>query len=83
MHTKTNRLGLALFCVYLVIYAGFVLINALDPELMEWTPLVGLNLAILYGFALIIVAFVLAVLYGFLAGRRDSDARTQDEGPAA
>ena len=80
METKSNPLGMKLFCVYLVIYTGFVLINALYPELMEWTPLAGLNLAVLYGFALIIIAFVLSVLYGILAGRRDNDANSSDRG---
>jgi len=72
METRRNPLGMTLFCVYLVIYAGFVLINALAPELMESTPVAGLNLAILYGFALIIIAFVLSLLYGVLASRRDN-----------
>ena len=36
------------------------------PEKMEVTPLAGVNLAIWYGFALIVVALVLALLYGFL-----------------
>jgi uncharacterized membrane protein (DUF485 family) len=42
-----------------------------------------LNLAILYGFALIIIAFVLALLYGFLASRRDSNTNSSDDGGAA
>jgi uncharacterized membrane protein (DUF485 family) len=83
METKSNPLGMTLFCIYSAIYAGFVLINALYPELMEWTPLAGLNLAILYGFALIIIAFVLSLLYGFLAARREKKADSSDEGAAA
>lgn len=84
METRRNPLGMTLFSVYLVIYAGFVLINALAPELMEWMPLAGLNLAILYGFALIIIAFVLSLVYGALASRRDNKARSSDgDGGAA
>ena len=84
MDTRSNPLGMTLFCVYLAIYAGFVLINATAPQLMEWTPLAGLNLAILYGFALIIIAFVLSLLYGFLASRRDNrSSSSSDEGGAA
>ena len=33
---------------------------------MQRTPYAGVNLAIWYGFALIIAAFVLALLYGLL-----------------
>jgi len=70
---------MTLFCVYLVIYSGFVLINAIAPELMEWKPVAGLNLAIVYGFALIIIAFVLSLLYGALASRRDNRATSSGE----
>lgn len=83
METRSNPLGMMLFGVYLVIYTGFVLINATAPQLMEWTPLAGLNLAILYGFALIIIAFVLSLLYGFLASRHDEPSNGSDDGGAA
>lgn len=60
------RLGVVLFCVYSLIYAGFVILNAFWPEAMERTPWAGINWAILYGFALIFTAFALAILYGLL-----------------
>ncbi|MCH2211475.1 MAG: DUF485 domain-containing protein [Fuerstiella sp.] len=82
METRSNPLGMTLFCVYLVIYTGFVLINALAPQVMEWTPLGGLNLAILYGFALIIIAFVLSIVYGFLAGQYDRQTNSTNDGGA-
>jgi uncharacterized membrane protein (DUF485 family) len=64
--TRNARVGLVLFCVYLVLYGGFVLLNAFSPTTMEATPIAGINLAILYGFGLIVAAIVLALLYGFL-----------------
>jgi len=70
---------MALFFVYLLFYAGFVLINATAPELMERTPLAGLNLAVLYGFALIVMAFVLSMIYGVLAGRRDANSSASND----
>ncbi|MCH2202097.1 MAG: DUF485 domain-containing protein [Fuerstiella sp.] len=82
METRSNPLGLTLFCVYLVIYTGFVLINAAAPQFMDWTPLAGLNLAILYGFTLIIIAFVLSIVYGFLAGQRDKQTNSENQGGA-
>jgi len=83
METRSNPLGIKLFFVYLAFYAGFVLINATAPQLMERTLFAGLNLAILYGFALIIVAFALALLYGVLAGRHDvTEASTTEGGNA-
>ena len=60
------RLGLALFVVYLVLYLGFVLTSAFAAATMETPVLGGLNLAISYGFVLIIGALVLALIYGAL-----------------
>lgn len=67
MRQTNTRRGLWFFGFYLVLYMNFVLINAFAPELMDWTPIAGLNLAILYGFGLIFTAFILALLYGFLS----------------
>ncbi len=61
-----TRLGLVLFAIYLALYLGFVLINAVNARLMETIVLAGLNLAIVYGMALIIVALLLALIYGVL-----------------
>lgn len=59
-----TSLGLILFAIYLLLYLGFVLISAFAPETMETPVLAGLNLAIVYGFALIIGALVMALIYG-------------------
>ncbi|WP_417851391.1 DUF485 domain-containing protein [Thalassoglobus sp.] len=66
MQARNARIGLRLFAVYLLFYSGFVLLNAFSPDTMRATPIEGINLAIIYGFGLIIAAFVLAILYGFL-----------------
>jgi uncharacterized membrane protein (DUF485 family) len=70
MDQHVSRLGLVLFTVYLLLYGGFMLLNAFAPDLMEATPLAGVNLAVLYGFGLIIAAIVLAVIYGWLSKDR-------------
>ncbi len=64
MQSRNSRIGLILFAVYLSLYGGFVLLNAFWPELMEHTPVAGLNVAILYGFGLIIGALALSLIYG-------------------
>jgi uncharacterized membrane protein (DUF485 family) len=66
MTTRNARFGLVLFAVYLLLYSGFVLLNAFAPQKMEATPVAGINLAILYGFGLIVAALVMALLYGCL-----------------
>ncbi|TWT97317.1 DUF485 domain-containing protein [Neorhodopirellula pilleata] len=60
-----SPLGLALFAAYTLLYLGFVLINAFSASTMETVVFAGLNLAIVYGFGLIIAAIVLAFVYGF------------------
>ncbi|MCA9170498.1 MAG: DUF485 domain-containing protein [Planctomycetales bacterium] len=66
MQARNARIGLWLFSFYLILYSGFVMLNAFAPQTMEWTPLAGVNLAIWYGFVLIVAAFGLALLYGVL-----------------
>ena len=63
---RNARIGLVLFAVYLLLFSAFVLTIAFAPAVMERKPLFGINLAILSGFGLILTAFVLALLYGWL-----------------
>ena len=77
MNSQTSRLGLGLFLFYLLLYGGFVLLNAFSPTTMESTPVAGVNLAILYGFVLIISAFVLSVVYGVFAGSPDEESTNE------
>jgi uncharacterized membrane protein (DUF485 family) len=67
-----TRLGLWLFAMYLALYAGFVVIAAFRTQWMESRPLGGLNLSVIYGFGLILVAMLLALVYGFLC-RNESE----------
>ncbi len=62
---RNARYGLALFVVYCVIYAGFVGISAFAPQWLA-VNLAGINLAIWYGLALIVIAMVMAVIYTLL-----------------
>ncbi|HEY9074966.1 MAG TPA: DUF485 domain-containing protein [Anaerolineaceae bacterium] len=65
------RLGVWMFGLYLLFYAGFVVINLTSPQLMEKTILLGLNMATVYGFALIIVALLQALLYDWFCRREE------------
>lgn len=76
MRERNARIGMRLFVVYLVLYGGFVLLNAFAPNSMEWTPMAGVNLAIWYGFGLILAALCLALLYGMLC--RDGQSNTSE-----
>lgn len=60
------RLGVWMFLVYCLVYAGFVAVNLLSPESMEQPVLMGMNLAVVYGMGLIVIALILALFYNFL-----------------
>ncbi|MBP86228.1 MAG: hypothetical protein CMJ64_05860 [Planctomycetaceae bacterium] len=79
MDNRNAKIGMVLFIIYLAMYGGFVFLNAFRADVMEMTPIAGVNLAILYGFALIVAAFVLALLYGFLC-KSDEQGKPAREG---
>jgi uncharacterized membrane protein (DUF485 family) len=58
-----TRRGVQLFIVYVLFYAGFMALSAFWPQVMARPSLGGVNLAISYGFALIVLALVLALTY--------------------
>ncbi|MCP5096987.1 MAG: DUF485 domain-containing protein [Chloroflexi bacterium] len=66
-----TRLGVQMFVVYALIYAGFVLINIINPVLMEKTIIFGLNLAVVYGFGLIILSLIMALIYNFRCNKEE------------
>ena len=70
---RNARIGLWLFAVYVVLYGGFMALSAFDHERMGRPFLGGVNLAVTYGMALILGAFVLALLYMFLVRGRAGD----------
>jgi uncharacterized membrane protein (DUF485 family) len=57
------RLGLVLFTLYLLLYGGFVGLATFAPNTMAKPALAGVNLAVVYGFGLIVAALVLALVY--------------------
>ena len=68
------RLGLWLFAAYLLLYLGFVFLSAFSAATMEKPVVAGLNLAIVYGFGLIIGALVLALIYGVMCKPDSADS---------
>ena len=75
-----TRLGVWMFLFYCLFYAGFVALNLASPLSMELTLVFGLNLATVYGFALIIVALLQAVIYDGMCRAREHALSEQAEG---
>lgn len=67
------RLGIWMFLFYALFYAGFVAINLIDPLAMATIVLAGMNLATVYGFALIIVALIEALIYNWFCLKKEAE----------
>ncbi|HCU34763.1 MAG TPA: hypothetical protein DGT21_04730 [Armatimonadetes bacterium] len=71
------RLGVWMFVFYCLFYASFVFVNLASPLSMEMIVFAGLNLATVFGFALIVVALIQALVYDWLC--RAQEARFADQ----
>ena len=67
-----TRVGIWMFFLYALVYVGFVLINTLNPALMG-SDIGPLNLAMIYGFGLIIFAVLLAFMYNAICTAADEE----------
>ncbi len=75
-----SKLGVRMFLVYAITYASFVALNIISPLSMEKTIFLGLNLAVVFGFGLIIFALVLALIYNYACGLKEKELSTDKEG---
>ena len=67
---RNARAGMTLFLIYVGFYGGFVLLSAFAPGLMK-VDIAGVNLAVVYGMGLILLAFALAMVFTFVTRNRD------------
>ncbi|MCJ7695607.1 MAG: hypothetical protein MUO40_09285 [Anaerolineaceae bacterium] len=65
------KLGIRMFIAYFLFYISFVAINLLNPLVMAKIVFAGLNLATVYGFMLIIVAVIEALVYDWFCRRKE------------
>ena len=63
---RKSNIGVRMTILYAIIYSGFVVLSVFMPTLMGVDALFGLNLAITYGLALIIIAIIFAIIYNLL-----------------
>ena len=68
-----KRVGFFFFLAYAIVYAGFIVINTIWPRTMEARVLFGLNLAVCYGFGLILLAIIAGLIYNLLCGRKERE----------
>lgn len=76
-----TQIGVWMFWVYALIYAGFIGINLVDPTAMESIVFMGLNLATAYGFGLIVIALILALVYDRMCSVRERELAAAENRP--
>ena len=76
---KKTRLGVILFIVYFVVYFGFVFIGTLYPKVLGMEAIGGLNLAIVYGMGLIILAAVMGLIYNYICTKYEDTMNKEGE----
>jgi uncharacterized membrane protein (DUF485 family) len=74
-----KRVGVWMFLAYSAVYAGFVLVNLFSPRAMETIVLAGTNLAVVYGYGLIVLAVVLSLVYTGLCSRKERELEKPTE----
>ncbi|MDA3800027.1 MAG: DUF485 domain-containing protein [Kiritimatiellae bacterium] len=67
------KLGIKLFWLYCLVYSSFVGLAVFTTNLMKKPVLAGVNLAIVYGMALIIFAIILGVIYNHLCTKKEDE----------
>ncbi len=68
-----EKLGLKLFFAYLFIYCGFVVIGLFYPESMGMHVLGEQNLAVVYGFGLIVLAIIVGFIYNAMCTKKENE----------
>lgn len=76
-----QKTGLRLFFIYSGIYGVFVFLNVLFPSMMESVIFFGLNLAIVYGIGLILIAIILGLFYNHQCTKMEKRLDTQGSKP--
>jgi len=76
---RKTKLGVVLFIVYLAIYAGFVVIGSLFTDSLGGRVFAGLNLAVAYGMALIILAAVLGLFYNHFCTKYEKQMNQEEK----
>ena len=74
-----KRIGIRMFIAYGIVYAGFVIINTLVPKLMGKRVFFGLNLAVTYGFGLIILAIIAGMIYNGICTKKEEEMISLEE----
>ena len=75
---RKTRLGIWMFVLYLIVYAVFVAIGVANYEAMSNIVFLELNLAVSYGFGLIVLAIILGLIYNWRCTKIENEMNKED-----
>lgn len=73
------KIGIWLFIFYSVVYAIFVALAVTYYESMKEIVFAGQNLAVVYGFGLIVFAVILGIIYNIICTRLEDKMNKEEE----
>jgi uncharacterized membrane protein (DUF485 family) len=76
---KKTRLGVVFFWIYLLIYVGFVVIGTLMPDALGGRVFSDLNLAVVYGMSLIILAAIMGLFYNYVCTKFEKQMNREEK----
>lgn len=65
-----TKLGIKMFLIYTLVYGAFVGINTTNPKMME-SIIFGQTAAVIWGFGLIVLALIMALVYNRLCTKAE------------
>lgn len=74
-----TKLGLRMMPIFAAVYFVFIVIAVTNPQMMA-NDVGSLNVAITYGFAIIITAIVMALIYNYLCSRKEKEDGDTEHG---
>lgn len=69
---RKSKLGLKYFFVYLIVYIVFVMLCLFYPDFTGSRVAFGLNLAVIYGLSLIVLAILMGFFYNLACTRLEN-----------
>ena len=73
------KLGFVMIAVFAIVYAIFILICVISPKTMA-NNVGSLNVAVAYGFGIIVLAIIQALIYNYFCSRKEHNYEKPDSG---
>ena len=76
---RKTRLGIWMFVFYTIVYGIFVAIGVANYEAMKIIVIADLNLAVTYGFGLIVLAIIMGLIYNWRCTKIENEMNKEEQ----